>query len=161
MTVLFNKRWLSALFRIIIRYILIMRLIIYTSKPRLSAAAVSTILSHFYLCSSPPYCIKFGAHYLNFTHSSHHIRYLEVCSSLLTEIFGLRAVISLPSLTEWVVHPEIGEIIIFEIEVVEIVTCGLNFLSLEHADQLGLRLFIGDHDFSLLLLLDVGFHLFG
>jgi hypothetical protein len=78
-------------------------------------------------------------------------------SSLLAEEFGLWAVVSLPSLTERVIHPEVGKVIILKVEVVEIVACGFYLLSLKDPDQLRLRFPEGDQYFGFLRLLNVSF----
>jgi hypothetical protein len=77
--------------------------------------------------------------------------------SLLAEELGLWPVVSLPSLTERVIHPEVGKVIVLKVEVVEVVTCGLYLLALKYPDQLRLRLPEGYQDFGLLCLLNVSF----
>ena len=77
--------------------------------------------------------------------------------SLLAEEFGLWSVVSLPSLAERVIHPEVGKVIVLKVEVVEVVACGLYLLALKYPDQLRLRLSEGHQDFGLLCLLYVCF----
>ena len=76
-------------------------------------------------------------------------------SSLLAEEFGLRPIVSLPSLAERVIHSEIGKVIILKVEVVEVITRGLDLLSLEDPHQLRLRFPERDQNFGLLGLLNV------
>ena len=65
----------------------------------------------------------------------------------MTKVFGLRPVVSLPSLTEWMIHAIVSEIVIFEIKVVEVVCTWLDLLSLQHSNQLCFCLLESDHDF--------------
>jgi hypothetical protein len=51
----------------------------------------------------------------------------------VAKVFGLRPVIGLPTLTEWMIHAIICEVIIFEIKVVKVVTPWLNLLPLENS----------------------------
>ena len=78
-------------------------------------------------------------------------------SSLLAEEFGLWPVVSLPALAERVIHPEVGKVIVLKVEVVEVITRGLNLLALKDPDQLRLRLPERDQNFGLLRLLNVCF----
>lgn len=78
-----------------------------------------------------------------------------MCSSILTEELGLGSIIRLPPFAEGMVHTIVCEVVIFEIEVVKIVACGLNLLPLQDSDELRLSLFISDHDFGIFLLLNV------
>jgi hypothetical protein len=59
------------------------------------------------------------------------------------------------------IHPVVGEVVIFEVEVVEVITRRLYLLSLKYADQLRFGLLVGDKYFGVLLLLDLCFCLFG
>jgi hypothetical protein len=67
-----------------------------------------------------------------------------MCSGFLAKEFWLWSIIRLPSLTEWMIHPEIGEVVVLKIEVIEIIASGLNFFALEYSDQLWLRFFESD-----------------
>ena len=88
-------------------------------------------LSFLNLSTPSPYEVKLLAHYLHLSHAPHHIRNIKMSSSLLAEEFGLRPVVSLPSLAERMIHSEIGKVIILKVEVVEVITRGLDLLSLE------------------------------
>jgi hypothetical protein len=65
----------------------------------------------------------------------------------MTKVLCLRPVVSLPPLTEWMIHAIISEIVIFEIKVVEVVCTWLDLLTLQHSNQLWLCLLESDHDF--------------
>lgn len=148
--ILCSQWWLSALLSIISSYLsisTICRLIIDAFESLSSTASIPTILSSLHLCSPSPHSIQATAHVLYLCHSPHHVRYLEVCPCIMTKVFSLRPVISLPSLTEWMIHTIVSEIVIFEIKVVEVVCTWLDLLSLQHSNQLWLCLLESDHDF--------------
>ena len=67
----------------------------------------------------------------------------------MTKVFGLRPIISLPSLTKRMIHAIVSEIVIFEIKVVEVVCTWLDLLTLQHSNQLGFCLLESDHDFRI------------
>jgi hypothetical protein len=112
-------------------------------------ASIPTILSSFHLCPPSPHSIQPTAHVLNLCHSPHHIRNLEVSASIVTKVFGLGPIVSLPSLAKRMIHAIISEIVIFEIKVVEVVCTWLNLLTLQYADQLLLCLLESDHYFRI------------
>jgi hypothetical protein len=70
-----------------------------------------------------------------------------VSACIVTKVFGLRSVVSLPSLAERMIHAIISEVVIFEIKVVEVVCTWLDLLTLQHSNQLWLCLLESDHDF--------------
>ena len=72
-----------------------------------------------------------------------------MCTCIVTKVFSLRPIVSLPPLTERMIHAIVSEIVIFEIKVVEIVCTRFNFLSLQHTNQLSLCLLESDHYFSI------------
>ena len=68
---------------------------------------------------------------------------------IMAKVFGLWSIISLPAVTEGVIHAIICEIVILEIKVVKIVSARLNLLTLQHTDQLSFCLFKSYHHFSI------------
>jgi hypothetical protein len=125
------------------------RLIIDALESLSSTASIPTVLSSLHLCSPPPNSIQTTAHVLYLSHSPYHIRNLKVCACIVAKVFSLRPIVSLPSLTERMIHTIVSEIVIFEIKVVEIVCARFNFLSLQHTNQLSLCLLESDHYFSI------------
>ena len=150
--ILYSQWWLSALFGIISSYLCrstICRLIIDALESLSSTASIPTILCSLHLCPSPPNSIQTTTHVLYLCHTPHHIRNLEVGTCIVTKVFSLRSIISLPSFTERMIHAIIGEIVILEIKVVEIVCTRFNFLTLQYSNQLSLCLLESNHDFSI------------
>jgi hypothetical protein len=65
-----------------------------------------------------------------------------MCPGKLTKVFGLWSIIRLPTLTEGMIHTVVSEIIVFKVEVVEIIDSWLYFLTMHHSNQLWLSIFV-------------------
>ncbi len=110
---------------------------------------IPTVLSSLQLSPSSPYSLETDAHILYLSHTPDHVRDLEMRPCIMAKVFGLWSIISLPAVTEGVIHAIICEIVILEIKVVKIVSARLNLLTLQHTDQLSFCLFKSYHHFSI------------
>ena len=97
---------------------------------------------------------------MNFAHAAYHIWDIKMSTRISAEKFRLRTVISLPALTKWMIHSVVGKVVIFKVEIVEIIAGRLYLLSLQNTDQLWLRPFEGNHNFSVFRILYGRFSLF-
>ena len=98
-------------------------------------------------CPSLPNSLKLGSHVPYFIDALAHLSDFEVGTSLRAEVLGLRTVVGLPTLTERMRHSVVGEVVIFEVEIVKIVAARLDFLPIhDHPDQLVISLLVRDPD---------------